>query len=158
MFYVMIKASKKVGNSQRIILDAPLIEMVHLNVGDEMHVTVHEGGSITFTPLRPVISLNAAAEVLASDGGATGLRKLGLLESTVAVLQATRSGKPVLKDTIGMAAAYLFYLCRNHPFVDGNQRTALAICMVFLSENGLLENEALDVGLWEALTLDVAAS
>jgi death-on-curing protein len=98
------------------------------------------------------------AEVLASDGGATGLRKLGLLESTVAVLQATRSGKPVLKDTIGMAAAYLFYLCRNHPFVDGNQRTALAICMVFLSENGLLENEALDVGLWEALTLDVAAS
>lgn len=57
-----------------------------------------------------------------------------------------------------MVAAYLFYLCRNHPFVDGNQRTALAICLVFLSENGLLENEALDVGLWEALTLDVAAS
>jgi antitoxin component of MazEF toxin-antitoxin module len=84
-FYVMIKATKKVGNSQRIILDAPLIEMVHLNVGDELHVTVHEGDSMTFKPLRPVISLNAAAEVLASDGGATGLRKLGLLESTVAV-------------------------------------------------------------------------
>jgi antitoxin component of MazEF toxin-antitoxin module len=58
----MIKATKKVRNSQRIILDAPLIEMVHLNVGDEMHVTVHEGGSMTFTPLRPVISPNAAGE------------------------------------------------------------------------------------------------
>ncbi len=40
---------------------------------------------MTFTPLRSVISPNAAAEVLASDGGATELRELGLLESTVAV-------------------------------------------------------------------------
>ena len=58
----MIKAIKKVGNSQGIILDAPLMEMAHLKVGDEMHVTVHEGGSITLTPMRPVISPNAAAE------------------------------------------------------------------------------------------------
>lgn len=57
----MIKAIKKVGNSQGIILDAPLMEMAHLKVGDEMHVTVHEGGSITFTPLRPVISADVAA-------------------------------------------------------------------------------------------------
>ncbi len=52
----MIKAIKKVGNSQGIILDAPLMEMAHLKVGDEMHVTVHEGGSITFTPVRPTVS------------------------------------------------------------------------------------------------------
>lgn len=50
----MIKAIKKVGNSQGIILDAPLMEMAHLKVGDELNVTVHEGGSITLTPLRPV--------------------------------------------------------------------------------------------------------
>ena len=61
-------------------------------------------------------------------------------------------------DAIEMAAAYLFYLCQNHPFVDGNKRTALATCLVFLAENGLLKDEALDVDLWEALTLDVAAS
>jgi antitoxin component of MazEF toxin-antitoxin module len=59
----MIKAIKKVGNSQGIILDAPLMEMAHLKVGDEMHVTVHEGGSITFTPMRPVISPSTAAEI-----------------------------------------------------------------------------------------------
>ena len=58
----MIKAIKKVGNSQGIILDAPLMEMAHLKVGDEMHVTVHEGGSITFTPMRPVILPGTAAE------------------------------------------------------------------------------------------------
>ena len=38
------------------------MEMAHLKVGDEMHVTVHEGGSITFTPLRPVITPKAASE------------------------------------------------------------------------------------------------
>jgi death-on-curing protein len=52
----------------------------------------------------------------------------------------------------------LFYLCRNHPFVDGNKRTALATCLVFLSENGLLLHERLDGDAWEALTIDVAAS
>jgi len=56
----MIKSIKKVGNSQGIILDAPLMEMAHLKVGDEMHVTVHEGGAITFVPLRPVMTPAAA--------------------------------------------------------------------------------------------------
>ena len=52
----MIKTIKKVGNSQGIILDAPLMEMAHLKVGDEMHVTLHDSGSITFTPVKPEIS------------------------------------------------------------------------------------------------------
>ena len=97
------------------------------------------------------------AEVLAAHGGSTGLRDKGLLESAVQAPQATMMGQPVLKDAIEMAAAYLFYLCCNHPFVDGNKRTALAACLVFLSENGLLPDEKLDTDAWEALTLDVAA-
>lgn len=60
----MIKAIKKVGNSQGIILDAPLMEMAHLKVGDEMHVTVHEGGSITFTPMRPTVSQEEFSDVI----------------------------------------------------------------------------------------------
>ena len=67
-------------------------------------------------------------------------------------------GEPLLADPVEVAAAYLFYLCRNHPFVDGNKRVALATCLVFLSANGLLPNERLDADEWEALTLDVAAS
>ena len=67
-------------------------------------------------------------------------------------------GQALFSDTVEIAAAYLFYLCRNHPFVDGNKRTALATCLVFLSENRLLSNEQLDVDLWEQLTLRVASS
>ena len=98
------------------------------------------------------------AEVLAAHGGGAGLREEALLESAVAAPQATMMGEPLFTDPIEIATAYLFYLCRNHPFVDGNKRTALATCLVFLSENNLLPDEKLDVDAWEALTLDVAAS
>jgi death-on-curing protein len=98
------------------------------------------------------------AEVLAAHGGGPGLREEALLESAVIAPQATMMGEPLLTDAVEIAAAYLFYLCRNHPFLDGNKRTALATCLVFLSENELLPNEKLDTYAWETLTLDVAAS
>lgn len=98
------------------------------------------------------------AEVLAAHSGGAGLREAALLESAVAAPQATMTGEPLFTDPVEIAAAYLFYLCRNHPFVDGNKRTALATFLVFLSENELLPNEQLEVEAWEALTLDVAAS
>ena len=66
-----------------------------------------------------------------------------------------------MKDGIEIAAAYLYYLCRNHPFVDGNKRTALAACLLFLDANGLLLNPqapSSDIDAWESLVLDVAAS
>ena len=65
-------------------------------------------------------------------------------------------GAPLISDPIEIAAAYFYYLCSNHPFVDGNKRVALATCLVFLSENGLLPEESLDVDAWESLTLAVA--
>ena len=98
------------------------------------------------------------AEVLAAHGGGAGLREKALLESAMAAPQATMIGEALFTDPLEIAAAYLFYLCRNHPFVDGNKRAALATCLVFLSENNLLPDEKLDVNAWEALTLDVAAS
>jgi death-on-curing protein len=98
------------------------------------------------------------AEVLAAHGGSEGLRDKPLLESAVAAPQATMMGVPMFSDPVEIAAAYLFYLCGNHPFVDGNKRTALATCLVFLSENDLLPEEKLDTDDWERLTLDVASS
>jgi death-on-curing protein len=98
------------------------------------------------------------AEVLAAHGGGAGLRDLALLESAVAAPQTTMMGQPLFSDPIDIAAAYLFYLCRNHPFVDGNKRTALATCLVFLDENNLLPDEKLDLDGWEKLTLGVADS
>src|SRR5947208_240727 len=109
---------------------------------------------------HPTVSAVKAihAEVLEANGGSPGLRDEALLESAVAAPQATMAGKPLFPDPIEVAAAYLFYICRNHPFVDGNKRAALATCLVFLSENGMLHEEALAVDDWEKLTMDVASS
>ncbi|TVP78370.1 MAG: type II toxin-antitoxin system death-on-curing family toxin [Puniceicoccaceae bacterium] len=96
-------------------------------------------------------------EVLAADSGSDGVRDKGLLESAIAAPQASIFGEPVFKDGIEIAAAYLFYLCQNHPFVDGNKRVALGTCLVFLSEDGLLCSEHLDVDAWETFTLGIAS-
>lgn len=101
------------------------------------------------------------AEVLAAHGGRAGLRDRGLLESAVAAPQASFGGKPLIDDPVEIAAAYLFYLCRNHPFADGNKRTALAAALVFLEANGRLRDAGLpqrNLVDWEALVLDVAGS
>jgi death on curing protein len=97
-------------------------------------------------------------QVLAAHGGAAGIREETLLESAVAAPQASMMGQPLISDSIEIAAAYLFYICRNHPFVDGNKRTALAACLVFLEENQLLPGAKLPTNDWEMFVLDVAAS
>ncbi len=100
-------------------------------------------------------------EVLSAHGGSPGLRDEGLLESALAAPQATFGGEPIMTDPVEVAAASLFYLCNNHPFIDGNKRAALAACLVFLRENGLFADAGLPsqrIDAWEALVLDVAAS
>jgi death-on-curing protein len=77
------------------------------------------------------------AEAIARFGGSDGVRDGALLESAVGAPQATYGGKSPYQDLAEVAAAYLFYLCRNHPFLDGNKRTALVTCIVFLRLNGV---------------------
>jgi death-on-curing protein len=95
-------------------------------------------------------------DVLAAFGGLDGVRDAGLLESAVAAPQASFGGESPFADVIEVAAAYLFYLCRNHPFIDGNKRTAMTAAIVFLRLNGF--KPAKDSEAWEALVLEVAAS
>ena len=97
-------------------------------------------------------------EVLAAHGGAAGLRDETLLESAVAAPQASMMGQLLISDPLEIAAAYLFYICRNHAFLDGNKRTALAACLVFLEENGLLPSRKLPINDWEQFVIDVASS
>ncbi len=97
------------------------------------------------------------AEVLAAQGGSPGLRSRDLLEAALAAPQAALLGIPVISDPIEIAAAYLFYLGRNDAFIDGSKPVALATCLVFLIENGLLRSEDLDADAWENLTLETAA-
>jgi len=68
--------------------------------------------------------------------GKSGIRSEELLESALAQPQASFGGEYVHKDLFHMAAAYGFHLCQNHPFYDGNKRTALIAMYTFLFVNG----------------------
>jgi len=114
------------------------------------------GGTSDCFHLTNDIVLEIHAEVITRFGGSEGIRDLALLESAVAAPQASFGGKSPYKDLVEVAAAYLFYLCRNHPFVDGNKRTGMAACLVFLQLNGI--DPPPDGPAWEELTMDVAAS
>ena len=96
------------------------------------------------------------AEAIRRFGGSDGVRDTALLESAVAAPQASFGGKSPYADLAEVAAAYLYYLCKNHPFIDGNKRVALGACIVFLRLNGI-ETKS-DGPEWEKLTMAVAAS
>jgi death-on-curing protein len=79
-------------------------------------------------------------------GGVQGVRDIGLLHSAIAMPQASFGGTPLHKDLFEMAAAYLYHVVQNHPFVDGNKRTGAAAAIIFLAMNGV-EIEADEEGL-----------
>jgi antitoxin component of MazEF toxin-antitoxin module len=56
MFDLMIKTITKIGNSQGIMFDAALMDLACLKVGDQVNLTVHEGGAIYLTPVHPVVA------------------------------------------------------------------------------------------------------
>jgi death-on-curing protein len=92
---------------------------------------------------------------LARFGGGEGLRDLGLLESAVAQPQATFGGVYAHEDLVSIAAAYLFHIVSNHPFIDGNKRTGLLAAQVFLAINGIELLHATEA--FYQLTMGVAA-
>lgn len=89
----------------------------------------------TFLTLAEIVEIHA--DQTERYGGETGLRELGLLESAAAQPEASFAGEWLHKDLYEMAAAYAYHICQNHPFVDGNKRTALASALVFLGMNGV---------------------
>lgn len=86
-----------------------------------------------FLDLADVLEVHATRIEL--YGGSLGLRDLGLLQSALAQPESGFGGELFHKDLFEMAAAYLFHISRNHAFIDGNKRTALACCLLFLSLN-----------------------
>ncbi len=74
----MVKIITKIGNSQGIIFDTVLLEMAHLKAGDQVNIVVHEGGTITITPIRPRITREEVSKVIDSvmDDYATTLQNL----------------------------------------------------------------------------------
>lgn len=70
-----------------------------------------------------------------SFGGSLGIRDYGLLESAVFQPQASFNGQLLHPDIYSQAAAYLYHLTMNYPFIDGNKRTAFAVTDVFIRIN-----------------------
>lgn len=90
--------------------------------------------SPSFLTLDEVLGFHA--DQLRRYGGRRGLRDLGLLQSALAMPRSSFEGQWLHGSVFEMAAAYLYHLARNHPFVDGNKRTALMCALVFLGLNG----------------------
>ena len=88
-----------------------------------------------FLTLAEIVQIHS--DQIMRYGGSRGIRDLGALESAVAQPEASFGGEFLHKDIYEMAAAYTFHICHNHPFVDGNKRTALACGLVFLELNGI---------------------
>jgi death-on-curing protein len=88
-----------------------------------------------FLTLAEVIEVHV--DQIRRYGGQAGLRDLGLLQSALAQPQASFAGQWLHNDLYAMAGAYVYHLCQNHPFIDGNKRTALASALVFLELNGI---------------------
>ena len=84
--------------------------------------------------------LSIHARQIERFGGTPGVRDEGLLESALAQPQATFGGQFLHPTISEQAAAYLYHIAMNHPFIDGNKRTAFAVMDTFLRLNGCALN------------------
>jgi death on curing protein len=101
--------------------------------------------------------LDSHTEQIAKYGGTHGVRDIGLLESALAQPEAQFGGQYLHADLFEMAAAYLYHIVQNHPFIDGNKRVGLEAALVFLEINNLslnaTDDELIDLTLRTAQSL-----
>lgn len=91
-----------------------------------------------FLTLDEVIEIHR--DMIERYGGSTGIRDQGLLESAVAMPQAGFGDQYLHSSLFEMAAAYLFHIVKNHPFVDGNKRTGAMAAFTYLKLNNVTLN------------------
>ncbi len=89
-----------------------------------------------FLTLEEVLGLHE--DRIRKYGGSFGIRDVGLLQSAMGTVEATFEGVYLHTTIFEIASAYLFHISRNHPFVDGDKRTALACALAFLSLNDFM--------------------
>lgn len=88
----------------------------------------------TFLSLSEVLEIHQ--DQIIRYGGSLGVRDLELLKSAIGMPTVTYGGEYLHTDIFEMAAAYLFHIVKNHPFIDGNKRVGAVASLVFLSLNG----------------------
>jgi death-on-curing protein len=108
---------------------------------------------VEYLTIQEVLLLHA--RLIQRTGGSSGVRDIGLLESALARPQGTFGGQDLYPDLWSKAAALMQSLIKNHPFVDGNKRTALTAVGLFLELNGYTltasNAEAVDFALQAAV-------
>jgi death-on-curing protein len=110
--------------------------------------------SIEFLELADILEIHA--DQIDRYGGTTELRDSGILESALEQPRSTFDGQFLHAFPFEMAAAYLFHIVMNHPFVDGNKRTGTVAALVFLDWNGFQINTR--PGELAEMTIAVASS
>jgi death-on-curing protein len=118
--------------------------------------------SPVFLSLSEVLDIHQ--DQITTYGGRADIRDLGLLNSALGMPSAMFGGQFLHSDIFEMAAAYLFHIVRNHPFVDGNKRVGVVTAIVFLILNGIdfqspeddLTEMVLDVASGEMSKSDIA--
>jgi death-on-curing protein len=108
--------------------------------------------AILFLSLEQILSIHQ--NQLEQYGGESGTRDMGLLQSALAMPESGFGDQYFHADLYEMAAAYLFHLVKNHPFVDGNKRVGFVASYVFLRLNGILVTAS--EKSYEKITLDTA--
>ena len=88
---------------------------------------------IHFLTFNQVMAIHQ--RMIADFGGNASVRDQGMLEGAVTMPSQSWGGQYLHEDLSDMAAAYLFHICQNHAFIDGNKRTALACAEMFLLIN-----------------------
>ena len=106
----------------------------------------------TFLNLEEILELHE--DQVVRYGGSTGVRDMNLLLSASEMPKASFGGEFLHEDVNAMAAAYLFHIVQNHPFIDGNKRAGLASAIAFLRLNGF--RLGVDKELLYEMVLEVA--
>lgn len=107
--------------------------------------------AVVFLTVDDVLALHA--DQIERFGGRAGIRDIGLLESDLGMPLATFQSESLHPSLAEMAAAYLFHIARNHPFLDGNKRVGLMAMLVFVALNRRLAVSfySLAFYLWKTL-------
>jgi len=119
----MDKTLIKHGHSWALVIDKPILELLQITADTLLELTTN-GDAILITPIRDKLRQRY--------GGDPGVRDVGLLESALAQPRVAFGGKTPHAFPFEMAAAYLFHIVQNHPFVDGNIRTGAVAALLFL--------------------------
>lgn len=105
-----------------------------------------------FLSVEDVIEIHA--DQIEGYGGSLGVRDVELLRSAIGMPEAGFGDQYLHADLFEMAAAYLYHIIQNHPFIDGNKRTGTMAAFVFLNLNGMTLDA--DESIFEPLVLKAA--